>query len=80
MLMLIIHSYPVLAQSSVVAITKNKIMTIDLEQSNKVIILNKGKECSKSLISYNKEKVAYQDQKSNLYLSSLINLDKQMKM
>ena len=61
----------VFAASSVVAIKENEIVAIHLEQNNKVITLNKGEDFFNPKIFDNKQFVAYQDLKSNVYLSKL---------
>lgn len=61
----------VFAASSVVAIKENEIVAIHLEQNNKVITLNKGEDFFNPQIFDNKQFVAYQDLKSNVYLSKL---------
>ena len=71
-LMVMIQSYSVLAQSAVVAMTENQVVMINLE-NNKTTILNQGDKFLKPLISESKSYVAYQDEKSNLYISSLVN-------
>lgn len=64
-------STSVFAASSVVAIKENEIVAIHLEQNNKVITLNKGEDFFNPKIFDNKQFVAYQDLKSNVYLSKL---------
>ena len=64
-------STAVFAASSVVAIKENEIVAIHLEQNNKVITLNKGEDFFNPKIFDNKQFVAYQDLKSNVYLSKL---------
>ena len=71
-LMVMIQSYSVLAQSAVVAMTENQVVMINLE-NNKTTILNQGDKFLKPLISESKSYVAYQDEKSNLCISSLVN-------
>lgn len=64
-------STSVFAASSVVAIKEKEIVAIDLEENNKVITLNKGEDFFNPQIFDNKQFVAYQDLKSNVYLSKL---------
>ncbi len=65
------QSYSVLAASSVVAIKEKEIVTIKLDEGHEVITLNKGEDFFHPQISEYKKWVAYQDMKSNLYLSNL---------
>ena len=65
------QSYSVLAASSVVAIKEKEIVTIKLDEGHEVITLNKGEDFFHPQISEHKKWVAYQDMKSNLYLSNL---------
>ena len=53
------------------AIKEKEIVAIDLEENNKVITLNKGEDFFNPQIFDNKQFVAYQDLKSNVYLSKL---------
>lgn len=62
-ILFMLPSTSVFAASSVVA--------IHLEQNNKVITLNKGEDFFNPKIFDNKQFVAYQDLKSNVYLSKL---------
>ena len=70
-ILLMLPSTSVFAASSVVAIKENEIVAIHLEQNNKVITLNKGEDFFNPKIFDNKQFVAYQDLKSNVYLSKL---------
>ena len=70
-ILFMIPSTSVFAASSVVAIKENEIVAIHLEQNNKVITLNKGEDFFNPKIFDNKQFVAYQDLKSNVYLSKL---------
>ena len=70
-ILFMLPSTPVFATSSVVAIKENEIVAIHLEQNNKVITLNKGEDFFNPKIFDNKQFVAYQDLKSNVYLSKL---------
>ena len=70
-ILFMLPSTPVFATSSVVAIKENEIVAIDLEKNNKVITLNKGEDFFNPKIFDNKQFVAYQDLKSNVYLSKL---------
>lgn len=70
-LLFILPSPSVFAASSVVAIKEKEIVAIDLEQNNKVMTLNKGEDFFNPKIFDNKQFVAYQDLKSNVYLSKL---------
>lgn len=70
-ILFMLPSTSVFAASSVVAIKENEIVAIHLEQNNKVITLNKGEDFFNPKIFDNKQFVAYQDLKSNVYLSKL---------
>ena len=70
-ILLMLPSTSVFAASSVVAIKENEIVAIHLEQNNKVITLNKGEDFFNPKIFDSKQFVAYQDLKSNVYLSKL---------
>ena len=70
-ILFMLPSTSVFAASSVVAIKENEIVAIHLEQNNKVISLNKGEDFFNPKIFDNKQFVAYQDLKSNVYLSKL---------
>lgn len=70
-ILFMLPSTSVFAASSVVAIKENEIVAIHLEQNNKVITLNKGEDFFNPQIFDNKQFVAYQDLKSNVYLSKL---------
>ena len=70
-ILFMLPSTSVFAASSVVAIKENEIVAIDLEKNNKVITLNKGEDFFNPKIFDNKQFVAYQDLKSNVYLSKL---------
>ena len=70
-ILFILPSTSVFAASSVVAIKEKEIVAIDLEENNKVITLNKGEDFFNPQIFDNKQFVAYQDLKSNVYLSKL---------
>ena len=70
-ILFMLPSTSVFAASSVVAIKENEIVAIHLEQNNKVITLNKGEDFFNPKIFDNKQFVAYQDLKSNVYLSML---------
>ena len=70
-ILFMLPSTSVFAASSVVAIKENEIVAIDLEENNKVITLNKGEDFFNPQIFDNKQFVAYQDLKSNVYLSKL---------
>ena len=70
-ILFMLPSTSVFAASSVVAIKEKEIVAIDLEENNKVITLNKGEDFFNPQIFDNKQFVAYQDLKSNVYLSKL---------
>ena len=70
-ILFMLPSTSVFAASSVVAIKEKEIVAIHLEQNNKVITLNKGEDFFNPKIFDNKQFVAYQDLKSNVYLSKL---------
>lgn len=70
-ILFMLPSTSVFAASSVVAIKENEIVAIHFEQNNKVITLNKGEDFFNPKIFDNKQFVAYQDLKSNVYLSKL---------
>lgn len=70
-ILFMLPSTSVFAASSVVAIKEKEIVAIDLEENNKVITLNKGEDFFNPKIFDNKQFVAYQDLKSNVYLSKL---------
>ena len=70
-ILFMLPSTSVFAASSVVAMKVNEIVAIHLEQNNKVITLNKGEDFFNPKIFDNKQFVAYQDLKSNVYLSKL---------
>ena len=70
-ILFMLPSPSVFAASSVVAIKEKEIVAIDLEENNKVITLNKGEDFFNPQIFDNKQFVAYQDLKSNVYLSKL---------
>ena len=70
-ILFMLPSTSVFAASSVVAIKEKEIVSINLEENNKVITLNKGEDFFNPKIFDNKQFVAYQDLKSNVYLSKL---------
>ena len=70
-ILFMLPSTSVFAASSVVAIKEKEIVAIDVEENNKVITLNKGEDFFNPKIFDNKQFVAYQDLKSNVYLSKL---------
>ena len=70
-ILFMLPSTSVFAASSVVAIKEKEIVAIDLEENNKVITLNKGEDFFNPQIFDIKQFVAYQDLKSNVYLSKL---------
>ena len=70
-ILFMLPSTSVFAASSVVAIKEKEIVAINLEENNKVITLNKGEDFFNPKIFDNKQFVAYQDLKSNVYLSKL---------
>ena len=70
-ILFMLPSISVFAASSVVAIKEKEIVSINLEENNKVITLNKGEDFFNPKIFDNKQFVAYQDLKSNVYLSKL---------
>ena len=70
-ILFMLPSTSVFAASSVVAIKEKEIVAIDLEENNKVITLNKSEDFFNPKIFDNKHFVAYQDLKSNVYLSKL---------
>ena len=70
-ILFMLPSTSVFAASSVVAIKEKEIVSINLEENNKVITLNKGENFFNPKIFDNKQFVSYQDLKSNVYLSKL---------